>query len=305
MIHFSMRQIEYFVAAAQCRSTVKAAKSLSVSQPSISNAISELESLWNERLFVRIPGKGIELSTAGSRRYQQARQLLQSAAQLSAKEPDSVVGDLSVGCFATLGARHMPTMVERFSQRYPEVRVAIVEGDTEELVEQVERGMLDLALIYDMNLARKVKLHAVGLQSPYVLLPKGHRLTAKATLSIQDLEAEHYILLDLPHSRDYFLSLFRSGGVVPNVTIELRSVEMVRSLVAHGHGVSILVTRPAGDLSYDGRPIVCRPFNSSIAPQRVVIASSQTEKPSRPADAFIVMMRELFNEADTLETSTT
>ncbi|HGM4966706.1 TPA: LysR family transcriptional regulator, partial [Pseudomonas putida] len=51
MIHFSLRQIEYFVAAAQCRSTVNAAKSLSVSQPSISNAIAELEALWDERLF--------------------------------------------------------------------------------------------------------------------------------------------------------------------------------------------------------------------------------------------------------------
>ena len=68
MIHFSLRQIEYFVAAAQCRSTVNAAKSLSVSQPSISNAIAELEALWDERLFVRIPGKRIELSSAGTRR---------------------------------------------------------------------------------------------------------------------------------------------------------------------------------------------------------------------------------------------
>lgn len=304
MIHFSLRQIEYFVAAAQCRSTVNAAKSLSVSQPSISNAIAELEALWDERLFVRIPGKGIELSSAGTRRYQQARQLLQSAAQLSAKEPDSVVGDLSVGCFATLGARHMPTMIERFNLRFPQVRVAIVEGDTEELIERVERGTLDLALIYDMNLARKVKLQAVGLQSPYVLLPEGHRLAAKASLCIQDLQTEPFILLDLPHSRDYFLSLFRSGSVEPNVIMELRSVEMVRSLVAHGHGVSILVTRPAGDLSYDGRPIECRPFDASIPPQRVVIASSQTQKPSRPADAFVVVMRELFNETDTLETST-
>ncbi len=305
MIHFSLRQIEYFVAAAECRSTLNAAKALSVSQPSISHAIAELEAQWAERLFVRLPGKGIELSSAGTRRYQQARQLLQSAAQLSAHSSDSVVGDLSVGCFATLGARHMPTMVERFAQRYPSVRIAIFEGDTEELVERVERGTLDLALIYDMHLSRKVTLHPVGLQSPYVLLPEHHALAAKTSLNIQDLGGEPYILLDLPHSRDYFLSLFRAGNVEPNVIMELRSVEMVRSLVAHGHGLSILVTRPAGDLSYDGRRIICRPFDASIAPQRVVIAASKTQKPSRPAAAFVELMREMFNESEVLETSPT
>jgi DNA-binding transcriptional LysR family regulator len=302
MIHFSLRQIEYFVAAAECRSTVNAAKKMNVSQPSISHAIAELEALWAERLFVRVPGKGVELSNAGTRRYQQARQLLQSAAQLSADASDSVVGELSVGSFAALGARHMPTMVKQFSQRYPGVRISIFEGDTEELIDRVERGILDVALIYDMHLARKVALHPVGLHLPYVLLPLDHRLAGKATLSIQDLIGEPYILLDLPHSRDYFLSLFRTANVEPNVTMELRSVEMVRALVAHGHGVSILVTRPAGDVSYDGTPVLCRPMDASIAPQRVVIAAANAQKPSRATEAFVALMREIFNEAGVSET---
>jgi DNA-binding transcriptional LysR family regulator len=146
-------------------------------------------------------------------------------------------------------------------------------------------------------LARKVVLHPVGLHLPYVILPLEHHLASKATLSIQDLIGEPYILLDLPHSREYFLSLFRTANVEPNVTMELRSVEMVRSLVAHGHGLSILVTRPAGDLSYDGTPLVCRPMDASIAPQRVVIATAYEQKPSRTIDAFVASMREIFSES--------
>ncbi|MBA6104637.1 MULTISPECIES: LysR substrate-binding domain-containing protein [Pseudomonas] len=302
MIHFSLRQIEYFVAAAECRTTLSAAKRLNVSQPSISHAIAELEDLWKERLFVRLPGKGIELSSAGLRRYHQARQLLESALHLGSASTDDVIGTLSLGCFATLGARHMPAMVERFTKRYPGVRIAIFEGDTEELVEKVERGTLDLALIYDMNLARKVNLHSIGMQVPYVLMPENHPLATKVNLSIQDLSGEPYILLDLPHSREYFLSLFRTANVVPDVVMELRSVEMVRSLVAHGHGVSILVTRPAGDLSYDGRRILCRPLETGVAPQQVVIAASKELNPTRAASAFLKLMGEQFSGNSILDT---
>ncbi|MBB4518352.1 DNA-binding transcriptional LysR family regulator [Paraburkholderia fungorum] len=289
-----MRQIEYFMAAVEHRGALAAAKAMNVSQPSISHAIGELEALWCERLFTRVPSRGLELTAAGKRRYKEARELMQRAAQLGARDTASVVGDLSVGCFATLGARHLPPIIRHFQNHYPDVRLTIQEGDTEELVEEVERGTLDLALIYDMELARQVTLHAVGEQSPYALLPEGHRLAKQTAVSIRELSEEPFFLLDMPHSRDYFLSLFRLAGVSPSVALELRSVEMIRSLVANGHGISILVTRPVGDMSYDGRPIVCRPLDSTIPAQRVVVVAPQTTELPRPAAAFLEVMRDRF-----------
>ncbi|OWJ55920.1 MULTISPECIES: LysR family transcriptional regulator [Paraburkholderia] len=294
MIHFTLRQIEYFMAAVEHRGAVAAAKAMNVSQPSISHAIGELEALWGERLFTRVPSRGLELTSAGKRRYRAARELMQRAAQLGARDTESVVGDLSVGCFATLGARHLPPIIRQFQAGFPDVKLSIIEGDTEELVERVERGTLDLALIYDMDLARQVALYPVGEQTPYALLPEDHPLARKKALKMADLAGEPFILLDMPHSRDYFLSLFRQAGVTPTVSLELRSVEMIRSLVASGHGVSILVTRPVGDLSYDGRPIACRSFDSAVPAQRVVVAASQASALSRPAAVFLDVMRNRF-----------
>jgi DNA-binding transcriptional LysR family regulator len=76
VIHLSLRQIEYFAAAARHGGAARAAQALGVSQPSISKGIAELESLWGEQLFVRIHAKGLELTADGAMRFKQARTLL-------------------------------------------------------------------------------------------------------------------------------------------------------------------------------------------------------------------------------------
>ena len=80
------------------------------------------------------------------------------------------------------------------------------------------------------------------------------------------------MLINLPHSREYFLSLFRDAGVTPRIAHESASLEMVRSLVANGLGVSLLTTRPLRDQAYDGKRIACRRLRGQLAHQSVVLA---------------------------------
>jgi DNA-binding transcriptional LysR family regulator len=295
LIHFTLRQIEYFAAAVQHGGTAKAARALNVSQPSISHAIGELEAQWNEKLFFRVHARGLELTSAGKRRYRQAQLLLQQAMQLGQGVEDRVEGDLSVGCFSTLGPMYLPGIIRTFQKQYPQVNINMVEGDTEEMLRMIERDTLDLALIYDMGLVRPVQLHHVGQQSPYVLLPNGHRLASKNTVSVKDLEGERFILISLPHSRDYFLSIFRFAGVAPDVVAESASIEMVRSLVANGHGISILITRPSRDYSYDGKRIVCKALSGTFPPQKIALASTMERKLSSADEAFLRIARAHFS----------
>jgi DNA-binding transcriptional LysR family regulator len=88
-----------------------------------------------------------------------ARANAATATQLGARDTESVVRELSVSCSSTPGARHLPPIIRHFQNHYPDVRLMIREGDP---VEEVERGTLDLALIYDMDLARQVVLHTFG-----------------------------------------------------------------------------------------------------------------------------------------------
>ena len=272
MIHFSLRQLEYLVAAAQHGGAARAAQALHVSQPSISKAIAELETLWGERLFVRLHARGLELTVAGAARVRQARAVLRQAESLLAPRAVALEGRLRVGCLSTLGPRYLPDILSRLRAAHPAIEVQLVEGDIESLTRQLERGSLDVALLYDLGLARGVRLEPVADLRPYALLPWGHALASRPRLRLAELAREPLILIGLPHSRDYFLSLFRAAGVTPRIAHESPSMEMVRTLVANGLGVSLLTTRPARDIGYDGKRIACRALHGTLQAQSVVLA---------------------------------
>jgi len=82
MLHYSLRQLEYFVTTAECHSVAKAARQLSVSQPSVSKAITNLEGQFSTQLFVRHHAKGVSLTRAGERLLVDARSLLRYARDL-------------------------------------------------------------------------------------------------------------------------------------------------------------------------------------------------------------------------------
>lgn len=294
MLHVSLRQLDYFVAAARHGSTLRAAEALHVSQPSISQAIAGLESHWGERLFHRIHAQGVELTTAGQRRFALAQAVLAQARVLDAPAGQELGGTLAVAGLSTLAPMHLPAIMRRFSQRHPQVSLRLGEGDTGNLVARLERSTLDLALLYDMGLPRSVALHEVGAQSPYVLMPVDHRLARRGAVALRELADEPFVLIDLPHSREYFLGLMAQAGVRPQITMESGSLEMVRALVAHGHGLSLLTTRPSRDVSYDGRRLVCRPLSGKMAPQRIVLAASAAVPAGPAAEAFIAVAREHF-----------
>ncbi len=276
MLHFSLRQLEYFAAAARHGSTARAAESLAVSQPSVSKAIAELEALWGEALFVRLHARGLELTAAGIARHREAHALLERARGLQqARAAGALAGPLRLGCLSTLAPRWVPGILARLRRTHPGIEVRLHEDDTEALMRMLERGALDVALMYDLVLARPgVRLESVAELLPHALLPWGHRLAAATSLRLADLAREPLVLIDLPHSREYFLSLFRQAGVTPTIAYETGSIEMVRSLVANGLGVSLLTTRPAHGYSQDGGRLAVRRLRGRLAPQTIVLAQA-------------------------------
>jgi DNA-binding transcriptional LysR family regulator len=297
MIQFSLRQIEYFAAAARHGGAARAALALNVSQPSISKAIAELESLWSERLFVRLHARGLELTAAGSERYRQARLLLRQAESLLVPRSAALQGQLRLGCLSTLGARYLPEVLARLRSEHPGISVQLSEGDTESMTRQLERGSLDVALMYDLGLARRVRLEAVTELRPYALLPWGHKLAGAGPMRLADLAREPLILISLPHSKAYFLSLFHAAGVSPTIAHESTSMEMIRTMVANGLGVSLLTTRPLRDVSYDGKRIACRALRGKLQAQSVVLAyPMEDEQQATLTEALAQTVRACFAE---------
>ena len=289
MIRYALRQLEYFVAAADHASLAKAAQALHVSEPSISVAISKLEDLLGVQLLVRRHARGVTLTSVGRRIHADARGLLKHAVQLQEDAEGlggAPRGELDLGCFATFAPLYLPALVSGFGAAYPEAHVRLHEGEQDDLVSGILAGRLEFALLYRWDLPPGIDLTLLKTFQPYVLLPADHPLAYRRRLPLAELVAEPFILLDVSPSRSYFLAIFRAAGLEPQVAFASSSIEMVRGLVGQRRGYSILVTSPPFDHTYDGREVVTRPLAEPTFPGELCLARSARFRPTRLMQAF-------------------
>ncbi|MFT9096752.1 MAG: LysR family transcriptional regulator, partial [Gluconobacter cerinus] len=125
-MRYTLRQLEYFVAAGEAGSIRHASERLSISQPSISTAISHLELELNVQLFIRHHAQGLSLTSVGQILMEEAKRVLGMAENLyslAAETTDQVRGTLSVGSMVTLEPMLMHELVHSFCTRYPATEI--------------------------------------------------------------------------------------------------------------------------------------------------------------------------------------
>lgn len=291
MAGFSLRQLGYFVAAAESGSLAAAARRLNVAQPSISSAIRALEARFGLQLLVRHHASGVTLTPAGQRLLRQAGDLLQQAnalEQSARAENDVVAGRLEIGCYSTIAPLFLPRLLAGFRARFPEIQVTLRDGLQDQLVRALEDGAYDLLITYDLELPESLeRVPLLAGLKPHVLLPAGHRLARRRKLRLAELIEEPLILLDVAPSGRYFRGLLAAQGLTPRVAYASPSLELVRGLVGQGLGWSILVTRPAAPLTYDGNPVATVALADELAPSVLVACWRQGERQTTPARLFV------------------
>jgi flavin reductase (DIM6/NTAB) family NADH-FMN oxidoreductase RutF/DNA-binding transcriptional LysR family regulator len=201
---------------------------------------------------------------------------------------------LSIGCYQVFAPHVVPTLVARLTKLHPEVSLTLLEADQEHLVASLRRSDIEVALLYDFGLHESLDLTGLAELTPYVLLPEGHPLAASPGIALKDLVRESLVLLDIAPSREYFLSLFQDAGMEPHIAYRTRSVEMVRGLVGHGMGYSILATKPANNMTYDGRALVALPLTDTLKNGRIVLATLRGRTLSPMALEFAAHCRAFF-----------
>lgn len=289
MLRFTLRQLEFATTTAEMGSVAAAAEKLGVAQPSVSAAIKKLEEQIGLQVFIRQHAQGMTPSPQGQRFLTEARSLLLQAEDLqrtAAFEGVRVAGDVNVGCFLTLAPAYAPQLVSSFQEQFPEARVQLEEGAQEDLLAGLRGGNFDLALLYRVDLPDDIRAVDVAEIAPHVVLPSRHRLAKGDKVSLKELQGEKLVLLDLQPSRTYFMRVLAGAGVNVTPSYVSPSLEMVRGLVGQGLGYSLLITRPSGDRSYDGRKLAVRPIAERVEPGIVSIASLRNMRMTRTAAAF-------------------
>ncbi|MFF4362216.1 LysR family transcriptional regulator [Streptomyces sp. NPDC001604] len=295
-VGFTLVQLRYFVVAAESGSMTAAAEQLHIAQSAVSTAVSNLERDLQVQLFIRRRAKGLTLTSAGERMLHQARELLGHAREVAEEARGtgaSLTGTVSLGCFLTLAPTLLPPLFTVCAERHPDLEVSVLEAEAEELASALQGGRIDFALTYDLGLDGEFVREPLAAAPAYAIVAPEHRLADRGAVDLAELADDPLVLLDLPHSRDYFRSLVGATGTSPDVRYRTRSYETVRSLVAQGHGYSVLNQRPATDQTYAGGAVVCLDLTNDYPPLEVVLARLDGVRQSARARALMEVVRDV------------
>jgi DNA-binding transcriptional LysR family regulator len=250
-----MRQLEYFVTTCETGSITEAALTIPVAQSSVSAAIAQLEKALGVQLLIRHHAQGVSPTPEGRRFAERARALLQEAGDLerfASELTDELSGVLDLGCLVTLAPLITPRLARDFKAANPGVHVRLSAWGQQEIFDRLREGGLNVALTYDLDLERDIAFEPLAALPPYAVFPADHPLAAGKSVDLKDLAGLPLVLLDLPHSREYFYSLFGAASLRPTIAQRSRSPEVIRTLVANGFGYTIVNARPVIDVALDG-----------------------------------------------------
>jgi len=239
-----LRQLEYFVAVAEERNFTRAAERVHISQSGVSAQIRQLERELGADLFDR-SARTATLTVAGKAALQHARAALAAAGAVSqavGEVTDLIRGRLTVGMVMGCTLTPLFDALAAFHRAHPGVEIALLEDNSDRLVEAVRVGAVGLALI-GTAAASPDGLDALTIISErlVVAVPAGHPLAKRRRVTLRDL-ATHPIVCMPPGTglRTVFDRACAAQGLQPAIALQANAADAIADLAARGLGVAVL-----------------------------------------------------------------
>lgn len=286
----SLRQLRYFLAAAELGQFSLAARQVEVSQSVITSAMAQLESIVGADLFERLP-HGVELTAAGHRFHQHVRHALDTLSD-ALNEPlffgQGLSGVVRMGASYTVLGYFLPGLLARFRRDYPKVEFDLIDMDRPSIQRGVAEGDLDLGLCITSNMEPDARLrHQVLARSRRSLwLAQNHPLVAQPEVGLRDVLDYPYIQLTVDEGEESTRRYWRTAGLQPEIAFRTSTLEALRGLVAHGFGVTILSDIVYRPLSLEGRRIESRSLADHVPPMEVGLVMRRADQLAPVPRAF-------------------
>ena len=185
-----IRTLRYFLAAAREENISRAAEQLHVTQPTLSKALKSLEDELGKKLFTR-HSFSISLTEEGVLLRNRAEDLVLMADKIEQEFltlDDITGGDIYFGLAESYQIRYLAREIRTFKKTYPDLKYHITSGDTEQVTEKLDKGLLDFAVICETPDERKY--HSVRFpEADYfgAVIPAGSELAKKDSITADDL----------------------------------------------------------------------------------------------------------------------
>jgi LysR family hydrogen peroxide-inducible transcriptional activator len=238
----SLKQLQYLVALADEKSFSQAADFCYVTQPTLSAGISALENLLNEQLVDRTH-KNVTLTPLGQETVERSRKIIEEANAIVerikyAKSP--MAGPVRIGMIPTIAPYLIPLIIPFFQSKYPMMEIQIKEELSARIVEHLERGSLDLAVMafpYDTGKLKTIKL----FDEAFVLATPKQYWKKTEKIELNQLEGHNLLLLEEGHClRDHALAACKIQPPENKKTFSATSLATILQMVRQGYGITLL-----------------------------------------------------------------
>jgi len=309
--HLKLRDLHIFCTVARCGSMGKAARELGVSQPTVSEAVANLEHAFRVRLLDRSP-RGVEPTTYGTALLKRGIAVFDELKQ-SSKDieflTDATTGELKVGCSESISATMLPRLIQHFSRRYPRVTLQVDDVPSLALARPVLQDRR-----YDLVFARlgpsprddplPAELSIETLFDDQLVVAAGMRTkwARRRKIDLAELVDEPWILM-IPSSWNYIgvAEAFQARGLaMPRITLVTFSVHLRTHLLADGDFITAF---PSSLLHTNARYFSLRslPVDLPIRPWPVAVVTLKDRTMSPLVERFIECAREVARSMKTKE----
>jgi DNA-binding transcriptional LysR family regulator len=290
-------QVEAFLEIARQRNLSRAAEALHVTQPALTTRIQLLERELGTPLFER-SRRGMGLTAAGLAFLpyaERAMDALETGRGLIGELARGASGRLTIGTAPAVGAYVLPGLLARYVERFSGVRLIVRTGHSEEIVELVAGGELDLGLIRELH-HPGVVVRPLYEDELLLVVPPAHEFARLGRIDVARLADVTLVLFDRTSSYyDLTNSLFRAAGVAPRSVIELDNIEAAKRVVGQGLGIALLpATAVAADIAR-GTLRVIRVDGAGPTRRRIVAVrrAGSPQVPPPPVQGFLDILDRL------------
>ncbi len=244
-----LRQLEIFVKVAEFGSFSKAAEALYLTQPTVSEHIRTLEDEVGVRLLDRL-GRGAAVTRAGQLLLSYAQRMLalaREARQAMDGFQGRMSGELLIGASTIPGEYVLPAMIGRFKEKYPDISITLLIGDSQTAVDWVAEGRAELGVVGARLSHRGVDYKELMPDEVVVVVPGAHSWHGRKQIALEELRSEPLLIRERGSGTRAALeaALAEAGMDLGSFRIvgEMGSTQAIKQAVKAGVGVSLVSKR--------------------------------------------------------------
>lgn len=271
----NLRHLAYLVALAEHRHFGKAAAACAVTQSTLSAGIRELETVLGIQVAERTK-RSVILTGPGHRLAEKAAALLRSVDDMldfATEAAAPLSGTISLGTIPTIGPYLLPKIIPVLRRRFPELRLALREDKTGELLDRLARGQLDLVLIAFPYATDGLETMMLFDDAYRFACAADHPLAAAGTVDLAEVEGRQLMLLERDHClHSHAMPLLQQATDIAEATFTATSLPTLVAMVAEGLGTTLLPDLAINAGIAGGSDIAIRPISGAASRRSIGLA---------------------------------